>query len=86
MQSQQKEHRREVDVSDDIIDKQMTKYRDNKESDSLSSSTSVMPYQLQFVTLRRDQKPDDLSWLYDTPGLYSKNQVHARPTNQMQSI
>ena len=63
-----------VDVSDEIIDKQMTKYRDVKEPVQ-SVDTAVSPYRLQFVTRQQGHQDDNLFWLYDTPGLYSKNQV-----------
>lgn len=71
-----KEKLKEVDVSDEIIDKQMTKYRDIQEPVE-NVPTAVSPYRLQFVTRQKDHQHDDLSWLYDTPGLYSKNQVQS---------
>ena len=70
-----KENLKEVDVSDEIIDKQMTKYRNIEEEGVQNVSTAVSPYRLQFVTRKQDHQHDDLAWLYDTPGLYSKNQV-----------
>lgn len=61
----------EVDLDEQIIDKEMTKYRDLEvRKSSMSSVPSV--YRPQFVTKRNK---DNINWLYDTPGLYSQNQV-----------
>ena len=76
-----KENLRVVDVSDEIIDKQMTKYRDAKESVQ-NVDTAVSPYRLQFVTRQQDHQDDNLSWLCDTPGLYNRNQITHLLTNQ----
>jgi hypothetical protein len=74
-QIRNKENLTEVEVSDEVIDKQMTKYRDVKRPVQ-NVDTAVSPYRLQFVTRQRDnQDHDNLSWLYDTPGLYNQNQV-----------
>ena len=63
---------KEVDVSEEIIDRQMTKYQDiDKPTENISKTLS--PIHLQFV--ERHQNHHDFSWLYDTPGLYSNNQV-----------
>ena len=77
----EKKNLRVVDVSNEIIDKQMTKYRDVK-APVQNVHTAVSPYRLQFVTRQQDHQDDNLSWLYDTPGLYSRNQITHLLTNQ----
>lgn len=57
----------------------MTKYQDIEEP-AENVPTAVSPFPLQFVT--RQDEHDNLSWLYDTPGLYSKNQVHSMSSNK----
>lgn len=63
----------EVDLDDDIIDKSLTKYRDVKD-DVLNTCAAVSPYhQVEIVT--QQESKETISWLYDTPGLFNKNQV-----------
>ncbi|XP_028391167.1 nitric oxide-associated protein 1-like [Dendronephthya gigantea] len=81
LEMKSKENQQEVDLSGDIIEKQSTKYRDIKEP-AENVSKALSPYQLQFVTRQKDHLQDELSWLYDTPGLYSKNQITHLLSNQ----
>ena len=71
MQDKSKEKLTEVGLDEKVVDREMTKYSQPKKLNE-NESSDVSVYRPQLLTKENE---DTFSWLYDTPGLYSKNQV-----------
>lgn len=72
-----KKNSEEVELDEKVVDREMTKYGQAKEMKE-SEFVDVSVHRPQLLA----KENEDNSWLYDTPGLYSKHQITHLLTNK----